>query len=91
MPRGSPSPKLAITVDPQVHAEVLLAAAAAGMSISAWMTEAARRALRQRDGLLAISEWEAQHGRITAEELEQARRRLKPRAPRRHDRSRRST
>jgi hypothetical protein len=29
---------------------------------SAWMTSAARRALRVRDGLAAVAEWEAEHG-----------------------------
>lgn len=46
MPPGNPSPKLANTVDPAVHAEVVEAAAAEGVSVSAWMTAAARRALR---------------------------------------------
>jgi hypothetical protein len=76
MPRGNPSPKLAITVDPDVHAQVVAAAAADGVSVSAWMTSAARRALRLRDGLAAVAEWEAEHGALTGEELEAARRRV---------------
>lgn len=76
MPRGKPSPKLAITVDPDVHDQVLAAAAAEGMSVSAWMTEAARRALLVRDGLRAVAEWEAEHGEFTGAELEAARRRV---------------
>jgi hypothetical protein len=76
MPRGKPSPKLAITVDPDVHCQVLAAAAAEGVSVSAWMTDAARIALRRRDGLAAVAEWEAQHGKFTEEEMEQARRRV---------------
>lgn len=76
MPRGNPSPKLAITVDPDVHAQVVAAAAAEGVSVSAWMTAAARRALRLREGLAAVSEWEAEHGAFTAEELEAARGRI---------------
>jgi len=75
MPRGNPSPKLAITVDPDVHAEVIEAAAAEGISVSAWMTAAARRALRVRSGLAAVAEWEAEHGPLTGEELDAARRR----------------
>ena len=75
MPRGNPSPKLAITVDPDVHAQVVAAAAAEGVSVSAWMTAAARRALRVREGLAAVAEWEAEHGALTSEELEAARRR----------------
>jgi predicted nucleic acid-binding protein len=58
MPRGNPSPKLAITVHPDVHAGVV-GAAAEGVSVSAWMTEAARGALRVREGLAAVGEWEA--------------------------------
>jgi hypothetical protein len=48
MPRGNPSPKLAITVDPEVHRNILAAAARDGVSVSAWMTGAAREALRRR-------------------------------------------
>ena len=74
MPRGNPSPKLAITVDPDVHARVVAAAEAEGVSVSAWMTEAARHALKLREGLLAVAEWEAEHGPLTHEELDAARR-----------------
>ncbi len=53
-----PSPKLAITVDPEVHARIVAAAAEEGVSVSAWMTEAVRRTLLVRDGLSAVAEWE---------------------------------
>lgn len=76
MPRGNPSPKLAITIDPDVHGQVLAAAREAGTSVSAWMTEAARRALLIRDGLRAVAEWEAEHGALTDVELTAARRRV---------------
>jgi len=76
MPRGNPSPKLAITVDADVHREVVHAAAAEGVSVSAWMTSAARRALKVRDGLAAVAEWEAEHGTFTPAELAEARRRV---------------
>jgi hypothetical protein len=76
MPRGNPAPKLAITVAPDVHARVLEAAEAEGLSISAWMTKAALDALRTRDGLAAIAEWEAENGALTEEELEAARHRI---------------
>ena len=75
MPRGRPSPKLAITVDPDIHQRVRAAAAQEHVSVSAWMTEAARSALAVRDGLAAVAEWEAEHGPLTAEELDAARRR----------------
>ncbi len=88
MPRGNPSPKLAITVDPDVHKSILAAAAKEGVSLSAWMTEAARDALRIRTGLAAVAEWEKDHGAFTKEELNEARRRVRaqlrtPRAARR--------
>ncbi len=68
--------KLAISVDANVHAKVLDAARAEGMSVSAWMTAAARRALLIRDGLVAVAEWESEHGALTPQELEAARHRL---------------
>jgi hypothetical protein len=70
--------KLAITVEAGVHAKLLRAAEADGLSVSAWMTAAARRALRIRDGLAAVSEWESEHGAFSEQELVAARRRLTP-------------
>lgn len=76
MPRGKPSPKLAITVDADVYDRVLDAAATEGLSVSAWMTSAARRALLVRDGLAAVADWEAEHGALAEAELSAARRRV---------------
>ncbi len=76
MPRGRPSPKLAITVDSEVHERVVAAAADEGVSVSAWMTAAARRSLLVRDGLRAVSEWEKEHGAFSDAEIEAARRRV---------------
>ena len=90
MPRGRPSPKLAITVDPDVHAQVIAAADEEGVSVSAWMTSAARRALLLLDGLAAVAEWESEHGAFTESELAAARERvasqLRADAPRRRRR-----
>jgi hypothetical protein len=74
MPRGNPSPKLAVTIDPSVHARILAAAAREGLSVSAWMTAAAREALQRRAGLAAIEQWEKEHGPLTADEMQHARR-----------------
>jgi hypothetical protein len=63
-------------VDADVHDRVIATAAAEGMSVSAWMTEAARRALLVRDGLAAVAEWEAEFGNLTAAELAAARKRI---------------
>lgn len=76
VPRGKPSPKLAITVDPDVYEGVVAAAAEAGLSVSAWMTTAARRALLVKDGLAAVAEWEREHGSFSEPELESARGRV---------------
>ncbi len=73
MLRGSPAIKLAITVDRDVHAKVVRAATREHKSISAWMTDAARRALLVRDGLAAVTEWEGEHGALSNDELTRAR------------------
>jgi predicted CopG family antitoxin len=74
MPRGNPSPKLAITIDPDVYEKIVAAAAREEVSVSAWMTSAAREALQRRAGLAAVAEWEKQHGPFSTEEMEEARR-----------------
>lgn len=73
MPRGNPAVKLAISVDADVARRVAEAAADEDLSVSAWMTEAARGALRIRDGLAAVRAWEREHGAFTEAELEAAR------------------
>ncbi len=59
----------------------MAAAEAEGVSVSAWMTAAAKHALKLRDGLAAVAEWEAEHGAFTEEELDAARRRIGASAP----------
>jgi hypothetical protein len=85
VPPGNPSPKLAITIAPDVHRQVLAEAERRGVSVSAWMTEAARLALKLREGLGAVAEWEAEHGALSEAELRAARERLaasrRPRRP----------
>jgi hypothetical protein len=77
MPRGRPSPKLAISVDPDVHAAIIRAASEDDVTVSAWMTQAARRAITARDGLLATEEWEAEHGALSDDEMAAARVRIR--------------
>ena len=77
MPRGNPSPKLAITIDPNIHEKVLVAATRDGVSVSAWMTNAAREALQRRAGLAAVLEWEKEHGSFSEEEMDEARRNVR--------------
>lgn len=90
MPRGTPAAKLAISVDADVHAGVVRAARADRMSVSAWMTEAARRALRIRDGLAAVAEWEREHGAFSAVEIRTARQRVLATSGRRGSSSRKA-
>ncbi|MFI5003892.1 MAG: hypothetical protein ACHQE6_02655 [Solirubrobacterales bacterium] len=78
MLHGRPSPKLAIAVDPDVHDGILAAAEEEGVSVSAWMTAAARQALLVADGLRAVTEWEGEHGSFSEAELEASRRRAAP-------------
>ncbi len=77
MPRGNPSPKLAITVDLDIHENILATAARDRVSVSAWMTTAAREALRRPAALAAVGLWEKQQGRFTPEEMTEARRRVR--------------
>jgi len=64
-------------VDPTVHRGVVEAAEAEGVSVSAWVTEAARSALLVREGLAAVAEWEAEHGQFSDHELTTARDRVR--------------
>lgn len=91
MPRGKPSPKLAITVNADVHARVVTAAAEEGVSVSAWMTEAARRALLVRDGLAAVTEWEGEQGKLNDAEMAEARERVRRQITKQRSSSRRQT
>lgn len=77
MPRGNPSPKLAMTIDPDVHRNILAAAARDRVSVSAWMTVAAREALQRRAGLAAVARWEKEHGCFTTDEMDEARGRVR--------------
>lgn len=59
-----------------MHERVVRVASEEGVSVSAWMTEAARRALRVRDGLAAVAEWEQSNGALTIDEMNDARQRV---------------
>ena len=74
MPRGNPSPKLSITVEPEVREKIVAAASRDGVSVSAWITGAARESLRRRGGLAAIAAWEKEQGSLSEEEMDEARR-----------------
>lgn len=73
-----------------MHAKVIKAAAEDKMSVSAWMTAAARQAIRLREGLAAVAEWEAEHGAFSEEELAAARARVMSGATKTRRRTRRT-
>ena len=72
MPHGKRSPRLVITVDSEIHQNVIAAAAQEGISVSAWMTRAACEALQLRAGLAAVALWENQHGAFNKDEMDEA-------------------
>lgn len=79
--------RFSVSFDEDLAAEVQAAAQGSRQSVSAWLAEAAHRRLKS-DGLLAVvADWEAEHGEITEEELEAARRELGLAKPRRRRRS----
>lgn len=58
-----------MALDDSVAAAAAEAAAAAGVSLSAWLNRAAENELAIGRGLAAVSEWEAEHGALTVQEL----------------------
>jgi len=66
--------RLAISLDPRL-AEQIRAAAGPG-SVSSWLADAAERKLRSQGLRAVVSEWEAEHGELTAAEKGRARRDL---------------
>lgn len=61
--------KLSIALDERVAEAAAASAERHGLSLSAWLNRAARKALALEDGLAAVAEWEAEHGPFTAEEI----------------------
>ncbi|MGD9754176.1 MAG: hypothetical protein AB7W59_24550 [Acidimicrobiia bacterium] len=60
--------KRSVSLDDAAAARVERAAGEGGLSISAWLSEAAERQLRIRDGLKGVVEWEAEAGPLTPAE-----------------------
>ncbi|MGH9112636.1 MAG: hypothetical protein ACRDZN_10140 [Acidimicrobiales bacterium] len=61
--------KRSISLDDQVAAAVERAAEEDGVSVSAWLSAAARHQLRIREGLRGVKEWEADVGALSRDEL----------------------
>jgi len=60
--------KRSVSLDDKVAEGVEAAAAEDGVSFSAWLSSAAQDKLLLREGLRGIREWEADAGRLTADE-----------------------
>jgi hypothetical protein len=65
--------KMSISMDPQLGDDVRVAAERAGVSVSAWLAQAAVVRLRKQALVEFLSDWQTKHGRITAAELAKAR------------------
>ena len=61
--------KRSISIPPELDAEIAAAAQAAGMSYSAWIAQTARKEFIIRAGLEAVSQYEAEHGPFTPDEI----------------------
>ena len=64
--------KRSISIPPELDAEIAAAAQAAGMSYSAWVAQTARKEFIIRAGLEAVSQYEAEHGQFTPDEIAEA-------------------
>jgi hypothetical protein len=61
--------KLSVALDESVADAARQAAERRGLSLSAWLNEAAESALRIEDGLVGVAEWEAECGPPSTEEM----------------------
>jgi hypothetical protein len=63
---------LSVALDESVAAAAAAAAEREGLSLSAWLSRAAERALVLERGLKAVRAWEREHGSLTSAELADA-------------------
>lgn len=61
--------KLSVALDERVAEAASASAQRQGLSLSAWLNNAAENALAIEDGLAGVAEWQAEHGAFTADEL----------------------
>jgi len=61
--------KRSISIPSELDAEIAAAAQAAGLSYSAWLAQTARKEFTIRAGLDAVSQYEAEHGPFTPDEI----------------------
>lgn len=59
------SERLAVSLDPDLAADVRAAAEADSRSVSSWLAGAARRRLLTQGSSTLLDEWEVEHGALT--------------------------
>jgi hypothetical protein len=64
--------KRSISMPPDLDAEIEAAAAASGLSYSAWLAETARKEFTIRAGLAAVGQYAEEHGAFSADEIAEA-------------------
>lgn len=65
--------KMSISMTPEIGDGVRAAAEREGLSVSAWLAEAAAARLRSQALANLLEDWQAKHGKITPSELAKAR------------------
>jgi hypothetical protein len=61
--------KRSISMPPELDAEIVAAAQAAGLSYSTWLADTARKEFTIQAGLAAVSQFEAEAGPFTPDEI----------------------
>ena len=64
--------KRSISIPPELDAEIAAAAQDAGMSYSAWIAQTVRKEFIIQAGLEAVSQYEAEHGPFSPDEIAEA-------------------
>jgi hypothetical protein len=64
--------KRSISIPPELDAEIAAAAQDAGMSYSAWIAQTVRKEFIIQAGLEAVSQYEAEHGPFSPDEIAKA-------------------
>ncbi|MGH3721627.1 MAG: hypothetical protein ACRDRI_22825 [Pseudonocardiaceae bacterium] len=64
--------KISVSLEEETLAAARIAAEEAGLSLSAWLSHAARQAAKLAAGLAAVREYEAEAGAFTQEEIDRA-------------------
>ncbi|MEX0784519.1 MAG: hypothetical protein WD557_17925 [Dehalococcoidia bacterium] len=67
-----PVKKMAISVEPDLADEIVCAAGREKVSVSRWISEAAREQIRRQASLDAVKTYEEEFGAFTDEQLERA-------------------